>query len=200
MPPPARSPARLRIMLTSSISAGSSGGRIDGRRCASMDFPAPGGPITSRLWPPAAATSSARLALSWPLMSFKSGIVGSPASGAGCGRRIDCSPLKWLTSMRRSPGARIVMSADAQAASAPQACGQMRPLPSAFAPIAAGSTPATGAMEPSSASSPSTQKPSMASRAMAPAAAITDRDWKIVVTAFLWQVRRREVHGDALRR
>ena len=59
-------------METSSSSAGASGGRIDGNRAASIDLPAPGGPTMSRLWPPAAATSSARLALSWPLMSARS--------------------------------------------------------------------------------------------------------------------------------
>ena len=58
-------------MLTSSISAGSSGGSNDGSRFASIDLPAPGGPIMRRLWPPAAATSSARLAVSWPLMSLQ---------------------------------------------------------------------------------------------------------------------------------
>ena len=73
-------------MLTSSISEGSSGGRIEGSRRASIDLPAPGGPIIRRLCPPAAATSSARLAVSWPLMSFKSGIAASPGSGVGCGR------------------------------------------------------------------------------------------------------------------
>jgi len=35
-------------MLTSSISEGSSGDRIDGSRRASMDLPAPGGPISRR--------------------------------------------------------------------------------------------------------------------------------------------------------
>jgi hypothetical protein len=65
--------------------------------------------------------------------------------------------LKWLISTSRSDGARIGMSAAAQAASAPQDAGQMRPLPMAFAPIAAGSAPAIVAIEPSSASSPSTQ-------------------------------------------
>ena len=44
----------------------------------------------------------------------------------------------------------------AQAASGPQAAGQISPLPRALAAIAAGSTPATGAIEPSSPSSPST--------------------------------------------
>ena len=53
-------------------SAGASGGRIEGNLAASIDLPAPGGPTMSRLWPPAAATSSARLALSWPLMSARS--------------------------------------------------------------------------------------------------------------------------------
>ena len=48
------------------------------------------------------------------------------------------------------------MSAPAQAASGPQAAGQISPLPSALAPIAAGSAPATAAMVPSSDSSPST--------------------------------------------
>ena len=67
------------------------------------------------------------------------------------------------------------MSAAAQAASAPHEAGQINPLPSALAPIAAGSVPATVAIEPSSANSPSTQKPSMASRAMAPVAAIRPR-------------------------
>jgi hypothetical protein len=49
------------------------------------------------------------------------------------------------------------MSAAAQAASAPLPAGQTSPLRIAFAPIAAGSAPATAAIEPSSESSPSTQ-------------------------------------------
>ena len=67
--PPSITPAIDCTMETSSSSAGASGGRIDGSRAASIDLPAPGGPTMRRLWPPAAATSSARLALSWPLMS-----------------------------------------------------------------------------------------------------------------------------------
>ena len=51
-------------------SVGVSGGRIDGSRAASIDLPAPGGPYINMLCPPAAAISSARLALSWPLMSL----------------------------------------------------------------------------------------------------------------------------------
>ena len=62
--PPANCPATEWMSETSSNSRGISGGRIDGSRAASMDLPAPGGPFINKLWPPAAAISSARLALS----------------------------------------------------------------------------------------------------------------------------------------
>ena len=62
--PPISSPASECTMETSSISSGVSGGRIDGSRAASIDLPEPGAPTIRRLWPPAAATSSTRLALS----------------------------------------------------------------------------------------------------------------------------------------
>ena len=41
-------------------------------------LPDPGGPIISTLWPPAAATSSARLAIACPRTSRKSGRAGTP--------------------------------------------------------------------------------------------------------------------------
>ena len=150
-----------------------SGGRIEGRRWASIDFPAPGAPLISKLWPPAAATSSARLALSWPLMSRRSGCGPAEARKAGSGLDSTCEPLKWLASWISERGARISRSADAHAASGPQGPGQIRPLPAALAAIAAGSTPATALIVPSSASSPITAKPSSASPGMAPIAAIT---------------------------
>ena len=37
-----------------------------GSRLASMDLPVPGGPMSSTLWPPAAAISNARFTDSWP--------------------------------------------------------------------------------------------------------------------------------------
>jgi len=43
------------------------------KRFASMVLPEPGGPIINTLWPPAAATSSARLAVVCPRTSRKSG-------------------------------------------------------------------------------------------------------------------------------
>ena len=48
------------------------GGRMVGSRFASIVFPEPGGPTMMTLWPPAAATSRARLTCSWPFTSLKS--------------------------------------------------------------------------------------------------------------------------------
>jgi hypothetical protein len=128
-----------------------------------------------RLWPPAAATSSARLALSWPLMSARLAAAPSTSRILGCGRDSTCVPLKWLASWMSEEAAMISISGLAQAASGPHLAGQIRPSPRALAPIAAGSTPATGAIEPSRPSSPRTAKPDSASCGMAPIAAIRPR-------------------------
>src|SRR5438552_5972243 len=48
---PSRRPATLWIIVTSIASSSASGGRIDGRRRASMVLPEPGGPMSSTLWP-----------------------------------------------------------------------------------------------------------------------------------------------------
>ena len=141
-------------MLTSSASAGASGGRIPGSRAASMDLPEPGGPIISMLWPPAAATSSARLADSWPLMSRRSGSAPTASASFGCGGVSTWLPLMWLISASSVGGASTSIC-PAQAASPPCAAGQISPRFWLAAWIAAGSTPATGAIEPSRPSSPS---------------------------------------------
>jgi hypothetical protein len=91
----------------------------------------------------------------------------------GCGRDSTCVPLKWLASWISEAAAMISISGLAQAASGPHLAGQIRPSPRAFAPIAAGSTRATGAIEPSRPSSPRTAKPDSASCGMAPIAAIS---------------------------
>ena len=91
----------------------------------------------------------------------------------GCGRDSTCVPLKWLAIWISELAAMIWMSGLAQAASAPQAAGQIRPSSRELAPIAAGSTPATGAIEPSSPNSPSTVKPLSASGGIAPMAPIS---------------------------
>ena len=69
--------------------------------------------------------------------------------------------------------AMISISGLAQAASGPHAAGHIKPSPRALAPMAAGNTPATGAIEPSRPSSPKTVKPDSASCGMAPIAAIS---------------------------
>ena len=152
--PSSSSPATDWIIETSSASFASIGGSRPGSRAASIDLPAPGGPIIRRLCAPAAAISRARLALSWPLMSARSsGVSGAGASFAsGAGSTLE--PLKWLISAISEGAARISIS-PAQAASPPCEPGQIRPFSSALAAIAAGSTPATGESVPSSANSPS---------------------------------------------
>ena len=69
-PPCSSLPASEWIIVASSASAGVSGGSNPGSRAASIDLPAPGGPIISRLWLPTAAISSARRAVNWPARSF----------------------------------------------------------------------------------------------------------------------------------
>jgi hypothetical protein len=56
---------------------------IVGTRLATIDFPAPGGPIIRRLWPPATATSTARRSACWPLISEKSAAESEGAVRAG---------------------------------------------------------------------------------------------------------------------
>ena len=83
-------PGRPQALATRAASmrlAGPSGGRIDGSRRAAIDLPAPGGPLISRLWPPAAATSSARRSAGWPRRSARSGTVPSPFRLRAQGRR-----------------------------------------------------------------------------------------------------------------
>ncbi len=188
-------------METSRSPTGESGGRMDGRRLASIDLPAPGGPTISRLWPPAAATSSARLAVSWPLMSARSGSASPGSAMPASGRDRTWVPRKWLAMAIRLRGARIAMSPLAQAASGPEAAGQMSPRPSALAAIAAGRTPATGAMVPSSDNSPSaTKSPSWSPGSGADRRHQGERDGQVVMAALLGEVGRGEIDDDALGR
>jgi hypothetical protein len=50
------------MRVVSIASSSDIGGKMVGMRLASMVFPAPGGPISKMLWPPAQATSRACLA------------------------------------------------------------------------------------------------------------------------------------------
>ena len=92
------SPATDQMPETASASSRLMSGRMEGSRFASMDLPAPGEPIISRLWPPAAAISRARFTFSWPITSRRSGMGTSSSAGvhAGAGERGAC-PRRWPT-------------------------------------------------------------------------------------------------------
>ena len=62
---------------------------MPGKRLARSVLPVPGGPQSKRLWPPAAAISSARRAPSWPATSdkYQKGDLGA-ADGSGVQGRI----------------------------------------------------------------------------------------------------------------
>src|ERR1700683_4919068 len=66
------------------------------KRFASMVLPEPGGPIIKTLWPPAAATSSARLAVVCPRTSRKSGRHSSGESKAGGDEGVGWNLSGWL--------------------------------------------------------------------------------------------------------
>ncbi len=91
-------PATDQTSVASKASRLVMSGRMEGRRRASMDFPAPGEPMSRMLCPPAAAISSARFTFSWPMTSEKSGPGSAPSAGAqdGAGAR-GFSPRRWAT-------------------------------------------------------------------------------------------------------
>src|SRR6185312_7935456 len=94
------------------------------------------------------------------------------------GRASTWVPRKWLAMAIRLRGARMSISAPAQAASGPEAAEQIRPLPPALAPIAAERVAGKRAK--------CRHQP--------------QRDRQVVVAAFLWQVRRSEIDSDLLGR
>src|ERR1700761_1910228 len=73
-------------------------------------------------------------------MSRRSSCAAGACRTFGCGRDNTCVPLKWFAIWISEFAAMISMSGLAQAASAPQAAGQIRPSSRELAPIAAGST------------------------------------------------------------
>ena len=70
---------------------------MEGIRLASILLPVPGGPMRRMLWPPAAATSMARLAFSWPRTSAKSGTGGAGGGAKRSSRAVGRGLLfkKW---------------------------------------------------------------------------------------------------------
>ena len=135
-----------------------SGGRIPANRRASIVLPDPGGPTIRTLCPPAAATSSARLAVVCPRTSPKSGRgsleADAPAAGLGSEGANSSGRLSRLTTSARclSPNTRTPSTT---AASAALLCGTMTfEIPIRRAHTAIERVPRTGRSEPSSDSSP----------------------------------------------
>ena len=181
------------------------GGRIDGSRRAASDLPAPGGPTISRLWPPAAATSSA----SAQVRAGRAGRRGRAPGPAPFGARPAVGGRRRLASAaQRPPTARAARAGSpvappASAASGPFAAGTAiacAPSPPAASAIA--SAPGTGRIEPSRASSPASATPleplgrKLARRRRGAPAAIA----RSKPGPGLAQVGRGEVRGDPLLR
>ncbi len=89
-------PATECTIETSSSSRGASGGRIEGRTARQHRLARPGGPLNSSACAPAAAISSTRFALSWPLMSRRSADWPAAFATAGWGRAsLACPACGW---------------------------------------------------------------------------------------------------------
>ena len=105
------------MRVISSAPPAASGGRIPGSRRASIVLPEPGGPTISRLWPPAAAISSARRAAACPRTSARSGAAAGTAGAGGGSGGGSARPARIATASYRSCAA-TTGSASAWAASA----------------------------------------------------------------------------------
>ena len=142
-------------------------------RWASIVFPVPGGPTSSRWCPPAAATSSARRASSCPTTSARSWDGAAGRAGGGPGRASTGAPSSQASTCP-SVAAPYTSIPSTSAASGSAASGTTtRRRPAARAASRQGSTPRTGRRRPSSASSPTRTVSSSARCATVPAAAST---------------------------
>jgi len=179
---------------------------MPGRRRASIVLPDPGGPTRSRLWPPAAAISSARRARPWPRTSARSAsIPGPPASGAGAGVAAASSSRPRIESASWSVAAGWTERPGAIAASEWFAAGTIAAARrSRSARSSVGRTPATGRSDPSSASSPTSRTearwcgeaaPSAARRPTAVARSKDEPYFRRLAGARLTVIRRSHLNG-----
>ncbi len=158
--PPVKRPRSECSDVTSTASVSDSGGRIDGRRSASIVFPAPGGPKRNMWWPPAAAISSARRAVGCPRSSARSGIFGTDAGSAGTAGSSSVWPYNQATSVARFRGASTVMPSTSAASLAFSGETIAVVNPACRAAMSAGSVPGTERRLPSRPSSASRTAPS----------------------------------------
>ena len=171
-PAPAfRAPATEWMAEHSRASSNVSGGRIPPSLLASMVLPAPGGPDSSRLCPPAAATSSARRGSDCPRTSARSpsdSVAGAVDLGAADRRSARSG---WLRASSASVSDRTTQTSKpstTQASAALWGGSRRRRSPRRLAAIAIGRTPRIPLIPPSSDSSPSTTVSSMSRRVSVP--------------------------------
>lgn len=174
--PPLSRPATEWILVVSRASARVNGGIMVGMRLAIIDLPAPGGPTRRMLWPPAQATSKARLTVSCPLTSAKSTSktddvrANSPRVSTTVGAT-DMRPDRksmtcWRLAMPQT--SRLLTTA----ASVALASGTIIPLkPSSRALMAIGRAPEMGRMVPSRLSSPMMSQPARGAAGILPSPA-----------------------------
>ena len=197
-------PATDWMRVTSIASSGVSGGRIDGRRRASIVLPVPGGPCRNRLWPPAAATSSAG---DERVVAADVGEVGHRL-GLGLGRRRPARPAarRVAAQHRRPPRSatstpRTSTPGTSAASRARERGSTSRASPCRRAPSATASAPRIARTSPVSESSPTTAQPSTRLGVeLAGGDEERDRERQVERRADLAQVGRREVDRDPLLR
>ena len=176
---------------------------MPGRRRASSVLPLPGGPTKSRLWPPAAATSSARLARSCPCTSARSGSTGAAAgiSIAASGRSSAASPRSQASAAPRLSAASAARPGQSAASPRfPRGTTTSRiAAPSAAASIA--STPRTASQRAVEAELAEEERALELRRLeLDPRAGDRERDRQVERGADLGHAGRREVHRHAARR
>ena len=164
------------MRITSIASGRPSGGRIEGRRWASIVLPVPGGPLNRLLWPPAAATVRASTASCCPRTSSRSSprcrlsvAQALPDRGNGSG----APPRRIRTALLRRSTTPILRSSTSAAS-----CARFGPRRSILMPAlrhasATARVPWHGRTSPSSESSPNSACVSSSSLGICPLAART---------------------------
>ena len=167
-------PATEWMAITSSDSSSVSAGRIVAIRRASIVFPAPGGPMRTRPCAPAAAISSARLALCCPTTSERSWLPARACAVRGGAAAIGSSPARSAQTSSPSVSGAERRTAETSDASATLAGGSTSVAPDP-SDLATERAPRTGRRDPSSPSSPTKHRPATAAPSSCRVATSTPR-------------------------
>ena len=145
---------------------------MEGSRCASMDLPVPGGPLISRLCPPAAAISNASRAVCCPFTSRKSGrdALSGCLTGVNAARGSGAVRFRWAATSFRLPAPYAAISGITAACRAFSA-GRMNARPACRPCHAIANAPRIGRRLPERANSPASSYRGKSSAATCPEAA-----------------------------